>query len=81
MAAAVTATAVATTAAASATTTVAATTAAASAATTVATTAAASAVATTTTTAIFGVGAGAMRNRVRDQYNGRRQHASHGNRQ
>ncbi|WP_162801887.1 hypothetical protein [Pseudomonas putida] len=41
----------------------------------------ATAVATTTTTAIFGVGAGAMRNRVRDQYNGRRQHASHGNRQ
>jgi hypothetical protein len=51
-----------------------ATTTAASATTTVATT-------TTTTTAIFGVGAGAMRNRVRDQNNGGRQHASHGNRQ
>jgi hypothetical protein len=51
---------------------VAATTAAASATTTVA---------ATTTTTIFGVGAGAMRNRVRDQNNGSRQHASHGNRQ
>jgi hypothetical protein len=49
----------------------------------VAATAAAATTAVTTTTAatILGVGAGAMRDRVRNQYDGCRQHACNGNSQ
>ncbi|QNT40019.1 hypothetical protein ICJ54_21415 [Pseudomonas asiatica] len=78
---AVTTTAVTTTATTVASTAATVTTAAATMATTTPTMATAATSVTASTTTILGVGAGAIGNRVRDQNDGSRQHASNGSRQ